>query len=71
MTASRIVNPTQRSFNSAIRAAQVWLMADAPARALGALRIALGHANRLSPTAHNMILRVMCWVRQNERTAHV
>ncbi|WP_158673348.1 hypothetical protein [Bosea sp. FBZP-16] len=69
MTAPRIVNPTQRSFNSAIRAAQVWLMADAPARALEALRIALGHANRLSPAARKMVLRVMCWIRQKERMA--
>ncbi|CAN7602322.1 hypothetical protein [Bosea sp. LjRoot237] len=67
MTAPRAINPTLRSFNSAIRAAQVWLMADAPAQALAALRVALGHANRIGQHARSMVLRVLCWVRAKVR----
>ena len=50
-------------FHAAIRAAQIWLMGEAPARAPAALRIALGHANRLGAHARNMVMRVMNWVR--------
>ncbi|MGX1786861.1 hypothetical protein ACWIGM_09005 [Bosea sp. NPDC055332] len=53
----------QRSFNSAIRAAQIWLMADAPYRALAALRLALKQANKLGRYVAATVLRVMNWVR--------
>lgn len=56
------MTPAQ-SFHSAIRAAQIWLMAEAPGRALTALRIALQHANRLGSKARRMVMCVMNWVR--------
>lgn len=54
---------TLRSFQAATRAAQIWLMADAPDRALHALRIALAHANRLSPAHRRVTLRALNWTR--------
>jgi len=56
-----------QQFHSATRAAQIWLAADAPEQAIRALRIALSHANRVSPQHRNMILRVLFWVRQAMR----
>lgn len=50
-------------FHSAIRAAQIWLMGGALPQALRCLRRALTHANRISPAARRMVLRVMNWVR--------
>lgn len=58
---------THQQFHSSIRAAQIWLMADAPDRALAVLRIALKHANRLGRDAKAMVLRVMNWVRVKVR----
>jgi hypothetical protein len=59
----------QRSFHSATRAAQVWLAADEPARALEALRLALPHANRLSPAHRRLTMRAMNWTRAAARRA--
>lgn len=58
---------TTQQFHSATRAAQIWLAADAPEHALRCLYMALKHANSVSPQHRNMILRVLCWVRQAMR----
>lgn len=63
MSTAHAPSPTQE-FHSATRAAQIWLAAGAPDHAERCLRIALRHANRISPAARNMTLRVLCWVRQ-------
>lgn len=59
----------QRSFHAATRAAQIWLMADAPDRALASLRLAMGQANRLSPEHRRLVMRAMNWIRVALRAA--
>lgn len=58
-----------RSFHSATRAAQVWLAAGAPDKALEALRYAMRSANRLSPAHRRVTLRAMNWTRAAVRAA--
>lgn len=59
----------QRQFHAATRAAQIWLMADEPGRALTALRLALRSANRLSAAHRRLIMRAMNWTRAATRDA--
>lgn len=58
---------TAQSFHSAIRAAQIWLMAEDTAKALSCLHMALGPANKLGKHVAAMVLRVICWVRAKVR----
>lgn len=59
----------KQTFHAATRAAQIWLAAGEPARALAALRLAMGSANRLGPMHRRLTLRAMNRTRAAVRAA--
>lgn len=56
-------------FQASMRTAQIYLFLDNHPEALRALKSALRHANRLSPSHRRVTLRAMNWTRAAARVS--